>query len=684
MANYYISYRIEWKSINDNINRLDILDSELLSDDIKPLKGGATPLLHEYTTDDPFAPVKGSSILVQYANEYDETPLIDFYTENDQRFKAIWYQNGVIRFIGFLAQDDCNEGLSSHSKINTLSFTDNLGLLKNVSYDQAVTTDPYEFINYKDLICKILAQTGLELNVNIFSSLALDGSSATVVSEWGVFGSSFTNNEQGYRDCYSILEDALKAIRASCVQSGGEWVIVRWAEGIYSANEIDGAAYDDAGTSLGAATLDKVVTVDKIQVDGISEIIRPFKSVAKLFNYNSPSELIRNGGLNELGSYVSTSIITLEGVNTNNLVYNVPANVYKDNYKALSYDGVLPQIHIVRDATTVLTLYRSLVIGLEDTSAPATSIGIANLELYPINVNKGDTWNFTCDYLPYAGGEFEVSIVRMMVLLKTDTSTYRPLKNNGGFDNKRKFEWSNTVGNVDQGVSWQITNQSEIFCFFKNVKTRKWNTLDLASYENDTPENFPQIPEDGQIVIRLFPNVSPQNLNYDYYRNFRFIITRSITRESTLKGQQHIQTNNIDAKNLLNESITIDDAPRISIAGALIQNTTDFIKPLTGFWKRNYGYTTEKRKLSEITAFEDLFNRRKPRTKVDATLLNADEIDYTTVVKLDKFPTKNFIFGQFSYNARLDSIDATLYENYEDGEEDADLNNTYTFNFLYE
>ena len=688
MANYYISYRLEWYSINENFNRLDILDSELLADNIKMLMGGATPLLHEYSTDEPFAPVKGSSALVQYANINGETPLTNFYTENDQRFKAIWYQNGNIRFTGFLVQDDCNESLSIHNKINTLSFTDNLGLLKNVGYDQAVTLDPYEFINYKDLICKILAQTGLEIDVQIFSSLALDGSSATVVSEFGVFGSSFANSDGGYRDCYSILEDALKAIRATVYQSNGVWKVVRWAEAIYSGNDIDGAAYEIDGTSIGAVSLNDVANVANLQIDGISEIIRPLKSVTKQFDYKSPSELIRNGSLTQLGSYIGTSTITLEGVSTNNLVYNIPNSVgWVDNYKQFLYDGVLPQIHIIRDATTLLEKERAIVIGRENTSNPATSIGFPNLQFYEINVNKGDFWNFSFEYLPYesGGGTGTTSnLLFAMILLQTETNVIYPLKSRLGDLVVSNYVWGDSVTAIDQGQSWQTTNLEDIVCYFFNKKLNTWNGISMNTEPQNTPTLFPKIKESGKLIIRLFPNVSGSNERYDYYKNLKVTITREITEDSKLKGQINAQLNNNDAKNVFTENINIDDSPRISIAGTILQNTTDFVKPLTGFWKRNYGYTTEKRKLSEITAFEELFNRRKPRTKIDCTLLQSDNINYSSIVTISQFPNKYFIFGQFSYNAKLDSIDCTLYENYEEGETDSDLTNTYTFNYLYE
>ena len=102
------------------------------------LLGAAQPVLDRYQTDEAKPAIKGRNFEVKYINEGD-TPLTAFYAPEDDTFKGqfVYYSRGSqLQFEGFLVQSDCSEILTDARHEVKLSFTDNLGLLKDVTLDQ--------------------------------------------------------------------------------------------------------------------------------------------------------------------------------------------------------------------------------------------------------------------------------------------------------------------------------------------------------------------------------------------------------------------------------------------------------------------------------------------------------------------------------------------------------------------
>lgn len=66
--------------------------------------------------------------------------LINFYSPNDDQFKGRFYWNEQLLFEGFLVQDDCHELMADYRHEVSLSFNDNIGLLKDVALN-AYTPD---------------------------------------------------------------------------------------------------------------------------------------------------------------------------------------------------------------------------------------------------------------------------------------------------------------------------------------------------------------------------------------------------------------------------------------------------------------------------------------------------------------------------------------------------------------
>jgi len=97
------------------------------------------PIIQEWQEDDPKAPIRGCTLKVNIITDSNGLSLQDFYSEEDNTFKAIVKrgQTDEILFVGYLLQDDCAELYVDFNHEISLTFTDNLGILKDITLDQA-------------------------------------------------------------------------------------------------------------------------------------------------------------------------------------------------------------------------------------------------------------------------------------------------------------------------------------------------------------------------------------------------------------------------------------------------------------------------------------------------------------------------------------------------------------------
>lgn len=97
------------------------------------------PIIQEWQEDDPKAPIRGCTLKVNIITDSTGLSLQDFYSDEDNTFKAIIKrgQTDEILFVGYLLQDECAELYVDFNHEISLTFTDNLGILKDITLDQA-------------------------------------------------------------------------------------------------------------------------------------------------------------------------------------------------------------------------------------------------------------------------------------------------------------------------------------------------------------------------------------------------------------------------------------------------------------------------------------------------------------------------------------------------------------------
>ena len=133
---YGLKYISEFDSFKGAICRLEIDEKDFIGDETEIICGGGATVL-SWGPDDPKATIKGASLEVQLLNVEGTFPISNFYSIEDDTFKVRLYENNEIVFTGFIVQDDCSEVIDDFTHSLNISATDNLGLLKDISLDEA-------------------------------------------------------------------------------------------------------------------------------------------------------------------------------------------------------------------------------------------------------------------------------------------------------------------------------------------------------------------------------------------------------------------------------------------------------------------------------------------------------------------------------------------------------------------
>ena len=115
MANYQLKYQCSFDPLKDasDTYTLQILQKNYTGG-VTNVTGGATPVIQEWQTDDPKAPVKGSSLSITLIND-GSIPLNSFLSIDADDFKVIFSYGNQVLFVGFLVQDDCLEDLVDYT-----------------------------------------------------------------------------------------------------------------------------------------------------------------------------------------------------------------------------------------------------------------------------------------------------------------------------------------------------------------------------------------------------------------------------------------------------------------------------------------------------------------------------------------------------------------------------------------
>lgn len=153
------------------------------TDPVYSLLFAKDPVVIRTLNDDVFG-VKGSEAILNILNKNGTLPLATFYAEEEDMFKvtinATYLDSGNVSqtknvFTGFLVQEDSAEILTDITHEIRLTFTDNLGTLKNLPFGDAVKMSPTSAANLRSFTANLSAvvestTTSGYIQLNTFST----------------------------------------------------------------------------------------------------------------------------------------------------------------------------------------------------------------------------------------------------------------------------------------------------------------------------------------------------------------------------------------------------------------------------------------------------------------------------------------------------------------------------------
>jgi hypothetical protein len=500
----------------------------------------------------------------------------DFIVSFHDEWKVVVYSDGQIEFTGFLTPNEGKASLLGVSREVSLSATDNLGLLKKAPLRKSDSTEFREVNRLIDYACGALAQTGLQLNVIVYSNIyesSMPDRNADPTSD--TFNQAtldyrmFMSDPLNFKDAYTSLSQLLGQ-GYSLEQYNGKWVIQRIGEMQGSAGpkiwyteySFDGATIIGSGLYTNdPAIVDKQQTLHPI--DGQLDIACSYsiKRARLTYNYTPWPEIPKNNTF-ERGTFLPG--VGLPGQKA----YTI------DDW---SYMLVVPGSSPTPTTDLAYRLSTYNVYGVEtarevvlDSHFIDPRAGHRILYSSPIPVKAGDRIELSFDFKRNPGGDGTMSY-GMFSVVGPGNDTYR-LNNSNSVEGLGPFTWDHTTALrfpskfYDSGDRWE-----------------NWTTF---SFE------MPPMPISGDFTIGL--------LNFDsafesaFYRNLQITYHPFVAGGYIeAKGDYWNSEQNAAYLDEVDEEVFISDSEIKVLQGALFRaNGTDLT---TRSWHRfnineNRGY----------------------------------------------------------------------------------------------
>lgn len=611
-----------------------------------------------------------------------------------------------------------------------LGFTGSITLIKPV--------DITERLPLTTFLRLCLLSTSLELNTHVYANIIENDVTLPRFLEETYLSGNYFLNSNNWQDCYQVLEIILGRFNCTLFQADGVWNIVRWDELRYYDGLMPGFRYNSdmeyflayvfastQSAAVSATAPDQIEIISAVTIpvagqqmiisnsltvlDGtyiitavdnvtnpgspiltvtpgvttvaspgdatidlydesplvlgspfavglaengaetyaetglLQQIISPYKYDKETFNYKQPANLLRNQNFTILGDKISETIVGSETWKEYEMVdwfnYDISPGPYPERFIRIVYDTA---------TSTEITRYGVVRGTTWDSQHSAQS---CDIEITENDVIKLSFSFKTYDSYPGPGNVYFGARVKNGVdTYQIDTAT-----TNG--------EWLNT-GSIRH--TWTSTDNLNV-----------WQNVEVTSKP---------CPISGIFNFFLAETVLIP-ANETWYKNITFEIQYNINDTTKIIGHTHTDTQTPVIKNKEDIEIFIDDSPRNTINGTMfLSSFTGLLQDRTQYWQR--GANVESLRLGEITTFEQLFWRKQARTKLEGALhgLIQDSVHLSllTALTFSYFQNKNFIWGMLEIDYRNSKASGTIWEMYEDGEEDSDLREYYEFKYLYE
>lgn len=535
----------------------------------------------------------------------DTVEFYDFLVTYTDEWQVIAYSDEQIVFVGYLTPGEGTAEFQNKPYSITLNAVDGLGLLKGVPLTD-LNGDNFESISLiKDYITAILAKTGCDIPIRIYSSWIEESMTGRLIdptkdtfNQTGLHKRTFLDEKVEFYDCYESLRRILD--EGFCVyQWQGRWVILNIGE-----------MQTNPGPRIWYTDYDSVgVVTDSGQADenpcpvGQDYIIHPrdrsqnigsllsIKSAKHRFNYVPPPELINNQDLSRLGPFIGP----ISGVNHS--AYDIVGwTAYEnDPHNETPYSGPATDAHIRVDIDAfnneVFRYYR-----LEADTSATGSIG-----RYIRNDNN-DFWVVTNDRL-----DVSVTYRTDAISLVAQHIVKIALLEEGQSGSSASHWW--TLG---ENGEWINNDTTSLIDHDIGAGINKWITVDIEADPFPVDGNLYILLGTGSVAAPALWDFKAVNITYKPFfsdpirtfliRNFANtganFIPQVITNpnDTAPKGDYWLTEQNVNILDKVDEEVFLSDTNRRSIKGALFRGTTSVLTTTT--WHRDN--VTEERHFKEL------------------------------------------------------------------------------------
>lgn len=237
---YEVHYTLPFKRLDGVDCRFDILEKDYVGYPVTLIGASRSPVVHSWDGSDVLDPIQGSKVVVQFVYERSGVSIADLLTTDETFFRGDLYVNDVLQFTGFMVIDDFSEPYLYAPTETTLTFTDGLALLDNVTLSDAGYNVRSGRKTISEIIENILTLTNLDLSLTNYYNLFpyktgyyVDRDDVPGIDAFElqyINTNSFLASDDSFEDCKEVLTRILKANKSVLRQVKGEWVIVRVPE----------------------------------------------------------------------------------------------------------------------------------------------------------------------------------------------------------------------------------------------------------------------------------------------------------------------------------------------------------------------------------------------------------------------------------------------------------------------
>lgn len=637
------------------------------------------PVEHQWQTDDPRAAVRGSNLIVRIIND-GSLPLSSFYSNEDDTFLCQLYWGDQNLFVGYLVQDDSSEIQIDPRHEIQLSFTDNLGLLKDVPLSQAAkilgpATSYNKSVQFggNHLIRVYVSPMTISVGdtMKIENSIVADGIyTVTNVVDPGV-GSPIQVTVLEFVTAFAGVQPALitvitpidlslrytiKTFLSICLLSTNlqlktrSWVNLHAQGTPTNFNQFD--LYLNAEVFDGKSCYDVLTIILSrfeavlFQDYGTWVIIRPdelryFNNQPLFTLYADDFHRLPQGGGIKIFNYGNGSDIETGLLKSIFRPYKFVKKTF--NYKTskdLPRNGNLTTFgEIVSTITGTLT--GSQLVDLGGTAAASQYV----TAVYTVTYYDWIFWS-DGDIAPFPNRRIRVvtdssgqEVFRVGYLVNPSGDQVRVAKSETmEISIGDQVEWSFDIRTREShtgilaynGAGLYLDDGSTVYTLkadgiWNGLAPSKAGIIDIQFSGNTNTWRSYTIKSQPSLYAGLmrmyldddFNGFSPQEAQF---KNIKITITPAVTELSRITGQSHKSEQSITINNSVDDEIFIDDSPRNAILGTIyLGSFTGVLQDRSNFWNRSG--RSESRRLGDITTFEELFWRRIPRSKYEGTLL---------------------------------------------------------------